>query len=44
MRNTKVFRDLNWVDQVKERAEVSKTFYPTGSGNLEEIIDLLRFE
>lgn len=44
IRNTKVFRDLVWVDQVKERAEVSKTFYPTNAGNFEEVLDLLRFE
>jgi hypothetical protein len=44
IRNTKVFRDLNWVNQIKERAEVAKTFYPTNSPNLDSIIDLLRFE
>jgi hypothetical protein len=35
IRNTKVFRDLNWVNQIKERAEVAKTFYPTNSPNLD---------
>jgi hypothetical protein len=35
IRNIKVCRDLNWVYQIKERADVINTFYKTGSDNFQ---------
>lgn len=35
---------MDWVDDVKETAKVNRNFYASDSPNIEDVLDLLRFE